>query len=338
MSDSNWEKVKNIFQIALEKPSGFERESYLNEACGEDENLREEVLELLASFDEAEDFLDESPIAEVAETIVAKREGFKLGQNFGRYLIERKLGAGGVGEVYLVRDNELERFAALKILSAQFSENPTHVRRFLQEARAASALNHPNILTIYESGQIDSVRFIAAEFVEGETLRERMRRAPFDLGEIIEIVAQTAAALNAAHAAGIVHRDIKPENIMIRADRLVKVLDFGLAKLVEKESSDSGILKKNEFKTVPGLVMGTVAYMSPEQARGLPTDERTDIWSLGVCLFESVFGVQPFKGDTASDQIAAILRNNPEPQTQNAPHELCRIIEKCLEKQVENRY
>lgn len=338
MSDPKWEKVKNIFQTALEKPSGAAREAYLNEVCGKDENLREEVLELLVSFDEAEDFLDEPPIAEVAETIVGKHEGFKLGQNFGRYLIERKLGAGGVGEVYLVRDNELERFAALKILSAQFSENPTHVRRFLQEARAASALNHPNILTIYESGQIDSVRFIAAEFVEGETLRERMRRAPFDLNEILEIVAQTAAALNAAHAAGIVHRDIKPENIMIRADGLVKVLDFGLAKLVEKESSESGILKKTEFKTVPGLVMGTVAYMSPEQARGLPTDERTDIWSFGVCLSESVFGVQPFSGETASDQIAAILRNNPEPQTQNAPHELCRIIEKCLEKQVENRY
>ena len=336
MSNSHWEKVKDIFQAALEKPSGAERKKYLREVCGNNTDLRSEVDVLLDSFEEADDFLDESPIGVVAETIVGRRESFATGQQFGRYRIERKLGAGGVGEVFLAFDVELERLIALKILSAEFSGNPDHVRRFLQEARAASALNHPNILTIYESGQIENVRFIAAEYVEGETLRERLRRGQLDSDEIFDIFAQTAAALNAAHRAGIVHRDIKPENIMLRADGLAKVLDFGLAKLVEKDSAESRNVKRTEFKTTPGLVMGTVAYMSPEQARGLPTDKRTDIWSVGVCLSETVFGVQPFTGETVSDQIAAILKS--EPQTENAPPELHRIIEKCLEKKVENRY
>ena len=351
MSDSHWEKVKDIFQTALEKPSGEERGRFVREAGAGDANLLDEVLVLLASFEEADDFLNESPISEVAETMVGKREIFIAGQQFGRYCVERKLGAGGAGEVFLARDTELERFVALKILSAEFSGNPDHIRRFLQEARAASALNHPNILTIYESGQIENMRFIAAEFVEGETLRESLRRGQLDSNEIFDIFSQTAAALNAAHCAGIVHRDIKPENIMIRADGLVKVLDFGLAKLLlrrgekekrrkgEKEPISSSPLppfSSSTFLTTPGLVMGTVAYMSPEQARGLPTDERTDVWSFGVCLSETVFGVQPFAGDTISDQIAAILKS--EPQTGNAPLELHRIIEKCLEKKVENRY
>lgn len=368
MSNSHWEKVKDVFQEALEKNSGAEREKYLKEACANDENLLSEVLILLESFEEVDKFLEDSPIGEVAEAIVGKRESFVAGQQFGRYRIEKKLGAGGVGEVFLAFDAELERFVALKILSAEFSGNPDHIRRFLQEARAASALNHPNILTIYESGEIENVRFIAAEFVEGETLRERLRRGQLNSDEIFEIFSQTAVALNAAHHAGIVHRDIKPENIMIRADGLIKVLDFGLAKLLSRKSEEEKRRKGEGEKgrkgenepispspllpfspshlppfsqsqlTTPGLVMGTVAYMSPEQARGLPTDERTDIWSVGVCLSETVFGVQPFSGETVSDQIAAILRSEPEPQTKDTSAELQRIIEKCLEKKVENRY
>ncbi len=338
MSDLRWEKTKDIFQNALEKTSGAARETYLDEACGADADLRGKVQVLLDSFAEAEGFLDESPIAEVADAIVGGRESFTAGQQFGRYRIERKLGAGGAGEVFLARDAELERYVALKILSAEFSGNPDHIRRFLQEARAASALNHPNILTIYESGQIEDVRFIAAEYVEGETLRECLRRKCLDSDEIFDVFSQTAAALNAAHRAGIVHRDIKPENIMIRADGLVKVLDFGLAKLIEKDAGESPNKNYTDFKTTPGLVMGTVAYMSPEQARGLPTDARTDLWSLGVCLSETFFGIQPFTGETVSDRIAAILKSEPEPQTKNAPPELNRIIGKCLEKNVANRY
>ncbi len=341
MCDSRWEKVKEVFQAALERSSGAERERYLSEVCGSDADFRREVLDLLDSFDAADDFLDESPISEVAEAIVGKTENLAAGQQIGRYRIERKLGAGGMGEVYLAHDIELERFVALKILSAAFSNNADRVRRFLQEARAASALNHPNILTIYEIGQSENLRFIVTEYIEGETLRERQRGGePLALHEILDVFGQTAAALNAAHDAGIVHRDIKPENIMLRLDGLVKVLDFGLAKLVENETAkaNSENSKKAQVDTTPGLVMGTVAYMSPEQARGLPTDARTDVWSLGVCLSEIAFGVQPFAGETVSDQIAAILKSEPIFGSQTASPGLRRIVEKCLEKTVEDRY
>lgn len=341
MDDSRWEKVKEVFQAALEQPSGAARERYLTEACGADVDFRREVLDLLDSFEEADDFMDAPPISEVAEAIVGKTGNLAAGQQIGRYRIERKLGAGGMGEVYLAHDIELERFVALKILSAAFSNNADRVRRFVQEARSASALNHPNILTIYEIGQFENLRFIATEYIEGETLRERQRDGdPFKLCEILDVFNQTAAALSVAHAASIVHRDIKPENIMVRRDGLVKVLDFGLAKLVENETAkaDSDNLKKAQVNTIPGLVMGTVAYMSPEQARGFPTDSRTDVWSLGVCLSEMAFGVQPFAGETVSDQIAAILKSEPTFEGESASPGLRRIVEKCLEKTVENRY
>ncbi|MDQ4120919.1 MAG: protein kinase [Acidobacteriota bacterium] len=339
MSDPHWEQIKDVFQAALEKPPS-ERKRFLREACGADECLRNEVLALLDSFEEADDFMDAPPIGVVAEEIVGTAESLAAGQQIGRYRIERKLGAGGMGEVFLARDDELERPVALKILSAAFSGNPDRIRRFVQEAKAVSALNHPNILTIYEIGQFENWRFIATEYIEGETLRDRIRRQALDLNEILDIFGQTAAALEAAHRTGIVHRDIKPENIMLRHDGLVKVLDFGLAKLVEKESAtvDSKILRKGQFNTTPGLVMGTVAYMSPEQARGLETDARTDVWSLGVCLYETLFGVQPFAGDTVSDQIAGILKNEVHLQSEIAPLELQRIVEKCLEKNAEERY
>jgi serine/threonine-protein kinase len=303
-------------------------------------SLRDEVLGLLNSFAEADDFMDAPPIGAVAEEIVGIADSLVAGQQIGRYRIERKLGAGGMGEVFLARDAELERPVALKILSAAFSGNSDRIRRFEQEAKAVSALNHPNILTIYEIGQFENWRFIATEYIEGGTLRDCLRRQPLDLREVLDIFGQTAAALEAAHRGGIVHRDIKPENIMLRTDGLVKVLDFGLAKLVEKESAivDSRVSGKARFNTTPGLVMGTVAYMSPEQARGLATDARTDIWSLGVCLYETLFGVQPFEGDTVSDQIAAILKNEVNLQSENAPPELRRIVEKCLEKNVDDRY
>lgn len=335
MSDSQWEQVKEVFQAALEHSPGAERERYLDEVCGADAEFRAAVLDLLDSFNEADDFLDESPIAEVAEAIVGRQETASVGQQIGRYRIERKLGAGGMGEVFLARDTELERLVALKVLSSAFSGNPDRVRRFVQEARAVSALNHPNILTIHEIGHFENVRFIATEYVEGETLRERQRGdSPLGLNEILEVFIQTAAALSAAHAAKIVHRDIKPENVMIRLDGLVKVLDFGLAKLVENNTKSI----KTRVDTTPGMVMGTVAYMSPEQARGLPTNARTDVWSLGVCLSEIVFGVQPFAGETVSDQIAAILKSEPEFGNKNVSLVLKQIIGKCLEKSVENRY
>src|SRR5260370_26076175 len=238
------------------------------------------------------------------------------GTRLGRYEIRSELGAGGMGEVYLAQDTKLERSVALKILAVDVAVRQDRMRRFVQEAKAASALNHPNIITIYEIEQIDSVNFIATEFIDGETLRQRIKGAPMKLGEVLDVVIQTASALSAAHAAGIVHRDIKPENIMLRRDGIVKVLDFGLAKLTERVSSDSVDTEaptRAAIKTEPGVVMGTVLYMSPEQARGLEVDARSDIWSVGVVIYEMVAGRLPFEGATSSDAIASILAREPLP-------------------------
>src|SRR5258708_3121883 len=207
-----------------------------------------------------------------------------------------------MGEVYLAQDTKLDRKVALKILPAEVAADRGRMSRFVQEAKAASALNHPNIITIYEIEQIDSVNFIATEFIDGETLPERLRNmSPMKLGEILDVAGQTATALSAAHTAKIIHRDIKPENIMLRRDGIVKVLDFGLAKLTERLPPDSiDTEAPTSFKTNPGTVVGTAIYMSPEQARGLQVDARTDIFSLGVVLYEMVAGCLPFDGSTSS--------------------------------------
>src|SRR5258706_12025630 len=225
----------------------------------------------------------------------------------GRYEIRSKIGEGGMGKVYLAQDTKLDRKVALKILPADVAANQDRMHRFVQEAKAASALNHPNILTIYEIEQIDSVNFIANEFIDGETLREQLRSAPMKLGEVLDVTAQIASALSAAHAANIVHRDIKPENIMVRRDGIVKILDFGLAKLAAGESTTVDTQAPTRFHTGPGTVVGTAFYMSPEQARGMPIDARTDIFSLGIVLYEMVTGCLPFEGSTASEVVASIL-------------------------------
>jgi eukaryotic-like serine/threonine-protein kinase len=262
------------------------------------------------------------------------------GAKFGYYEIIRQLGAGGMGEVFLAEDSRLRRKIALKVLPENIARDKDRLRRFEQEAFAASALNHPNILTIYEFGAENGIHFLATEFVEGETLRERQRREPLTLREVLDVAAQVASALNAAHSAGIVHRDIKPENVMIRDDGLVKVLDFGLAKLTEKKTEplDSEGETRAQVKTSPGMVMGTAAYMSPEQARGKETDARSDIWSLGVLLYEMLAGQQPFTGETTTDTLAAILHREPAPLAEKTPPELARIIRKALQKDKDERY
>ena len=253
-----------------------------------------------------------------------------------------------MGEVYLAQDTKLDRKVALKILPANVADDRNRMNRFVQEARAASALNHPNIITIYEIEQADSVSFIATEFIDGETLRQRIRIALLKLGEVLDVAAQIAGALSAAHVAGIVHRDIKPENIMLRHDGIVKVLDFGLAKLSEPlavaggPNVDSEAQTRANIKTDPGVVMGTAVYMSPEQARGLEIDARTDIFSLGVVLYEMVAGRLPFAGSSSSEVIASIL-SEKEPQplarySREVPAELERIVSKALRKDREQRY
>ena len=260
------------------------------------------------------------------------------------YRIEQRLGLGGMGEVYLAYDTRLRRSVALKLLPAKYTADGERVRRFEQEAYAASALNHPNILTVYEIGVEHNTRFIATEHVDGVTLRHKLRGGKMRLDDALDVAQQTAFALTAAHAAGVVHRDIKPANIMIRHDHVVKVLDFGLAKLVEAEqlSNDDPNAQTRAFsKTVPGVVWGTAYYMSPEQARGLETDSRTDVWSLGVVLYEMVAGRVPFEGETASHVTVSLLEHDPAPLTRfapDAPVELQRIVRKCLTKDRDERY
>ncbi|MGB7925918.1 MAG: protein kinase [Pyrinomonadaceae bacterium] len=255
----------------------------------------------------------------------------------------RKLGEGGMGEVYLAQDTRLGRLVALKLLPSKFTEDETRMRRFQQEARAVSSLNHPNILTIYEIGEAEGEQFIAMEFVDGVTLRERMGGARMSLSAVLDISIQVATALSAAHEAGIVHRDIKPENIMIRRDGYVKVLDFGLAKLSESHSmtTDVDAATVPMMETEPGMIIGTYIYMSPEQTRGIPADSRADIWSLGVVLYEMAAGRPPFEGSTKSDMIVSILERDPPPlarYTKDAPAELQRIVIKALTKDRDERY
>ncbi|HEU4875589.1 MAG TPA: tetratricopeptide repeat protein [Pyrinomonadaceae bacterium] len=267
-------------------------------------------------------------------------------RRLGRYEISSLLGRGGMGEVYLAHDTQLNRPAALKIISPGFVRDENQLRRFRQEALATSALNHPNIITIYEIGSEGAVEFIATEFIEGVSLRERLVRGALELHEVLEIGSQIASALAAAHDAGIVHRDIKPDNIMIRRDGYVKVLDFGIAKLNEKHlgrtSNGPQAATKVMIETTPGVIMGTVAYMSPEQARGLAVETSTDIWSTGVVLYEMLTGHLPFEGKTMSDVIVSILEREPPPLTQYAPgipdQALQRIFDKALHKQTDERY
>jgi serine/threonine protein kinase/Tfp pilus assembly protein PilF len=267
----------------------------------------------------------------------------KPGTLISHYQIISPIGAGGMGEVYLANDSELERKVALKVLPADVVSDQQRMSRFVQEAKAASALNHPNIVTIHEIGRADSVRFIVMEFVEGTTLRQLIARGPMKLNEVLEIITQILSALAEAHQAGIVHRDIKPENIMVRNGGLVKLLDFGLAKLTEKPAAaiDTQAPTQAQLKTEAGVVVGTPYYMSPEQLRGLEVDSRTDIWSFGVVAYEMLTGVFPFQGPTPTDVIISIAEKDPPAPARYAPElpaELERIISKTLAKNKEERY
>ncbi|HYE26237.1 MAG TPA: protein kinase [Clostridia bacterium] len=261
---------------------------------------------------------------------------------FGRYEIESVLGVGGMGEVHLAHDTVLRRRVAIKVLTPAAARNPENLRRFEREAHAASSLNHPNILTIYEIGTADDRYFIASEFIEGESLRQHLCNGPLPVRRIVDIAYQVSCAMGAAHSAGIVHRDIKPENIMIRPDHLVKVLDFGLAKLTEPRLPDAdSVTTAGLSSTTPGVLVGTLPYMSPEQVRSQNVDARTDIWSLGVVLYEMVTGRRPFEGETTSDILAAILKSDVPDRAdypQHTPAELIRIITKALQKDADERY
>ena len=345
MTPERWKEVEDVLQGALDRPPQ-ERASFLDQACAGDDELKKEASSLIGAYDEAGDFIEQPAIAQDARLLVGNDPSNDIGRDVGPYTIVERLGSGGMGEVFLARDARLDRLVALKILPDYFVSDDARLRRFQREARAASALNHPNILTIHEVSQGGGIYYFATEFIDGYTIRELITHQELSLEDVLAIAEQIASALAAAHAAGIVHRDIKPENIMRRTDGLVKILDFGIAKLMEQELAEYSAETQPGLKaqTEAGLVMGTVSYMSPEQARGLPVDERTDVWSLGVVLYEMLAHRLPFKGATRMDTMVAILEREPAPlfqssETSRAPfRQLQSIVGKTLRKERSERY
>jgi TolB-like protein len=342
MTPERHQQIGQLFHAALELEPG-QRAAFLAQACAGDESLRREVESLIASHEQAAAFIAAPALAVAAQTLADVPALTLIGQRIGHHQILSLLGAGGMGEVYLAEDQRLRRKVALKLLPARFTQDAERVRRFEQEARAASSLNHPNILTIHDIGQVDGRHYLVTEFIDGQTLRQRMTSARLKLSEGLEVAVQVASALAAAHQAGIVHRDVKPENLMLRGDGYIKVLDFGLAKLTEPPALaiDAQPLTAGGVSTETGVVMGTVHYMSPEQARGQKVDARSDIFSLGTVLYEMITGRAPFEGATSSDVIAALLGKEPLPLTKvlpEVPLELERIVTKALRKDRQERY
>jgi len=344
MTPDRWQTIKEIFNAAVLLPPA-ERAGFLADACGDDEAVRSEVASLLAAHAGDEGFLAVPAFAMGAELLMDLSGGPSAGDQIGPYKILSELGSGGMGDVFLAQDTRLGRNVALKLLPVELARDLQRVRRFEQEARTASALNHPNVCVIHEIGKTsDGRQFIAMEYIDGVTLRIRLGQKQMTLTETLDVGAQVAWALEAAHAAGVVHRDIKPENIMLRRDGYVKVLDFGIAKLNENISQPSALTEAStlgKVHTDPGTRMGTVKYMSPEQLRERPVDERTDIWSLGVVLHEMATGATPFAARTTNETIAAILERQPlsfAVGAEQIPAGFRQIIKKALSKNRRDRY
>ena len=338
MKPERWQKLDELFHLALERQAEA-RSSFVAQATAGDEDLRRELDSMLLHFEQSNSFIETPAYAVAAEEIVQDEPEELIGTTLGPYRILDVLGKGGMGVVYRALDDELQRQVALKFLHTELTSDKSRILRFKQEARAASALNHPNILTVFAIGEIDGRHYISTELVEGETLRELMKSRQLNLSQILSITSQISSALSSAHAAGIMHRDIKPENIMLRPDGYLKVLDFGIAKLIEPSISNSEV--STLINTEQGAIVGTIQYMSPEQARGLAVDARTDIWSLGVVLFEMLVGHPPFEGKTKSDVMVAILEHEP-PALPNldagTSDAIQRIVTKALTKDREDRY
>ncbi|MFN2624115.1 MAG: protein kinase, partial [Chthoniobacterales bacterium] len=330
MRSEHWQKCIDTFNSVLDYAPN-ERATLLEQHCDGDEAVRRDVELLLKYHDQSGAFI-ESPAFEIAPQLFVGDADALLGRQFAHYRIESILGVGGMGVVYLAHDDRLGRKVALKLLPPALTADERQLQKLKQEARTTSALNHPNIVTIHEIGEIDGMHYIASEFIEGNTLRERMAQGRMAPDEALDIVIQLAGALAVAHAAGIVHRDIKPENIMLRHDGYVKILDFGIAKFIQPQSGH-GTQTNTRF-----LILGTARYMSPEQARGVAVDSRTDIWSLGVVLYEMIAARPPFEGDTNTDVMAAVLRSAAPPLDRSTPATVQRIISRTLAKDPNARY
>jgi eukaryotic-like serine/threonine-protein kinase len=339
MTSERWQQVEQLYHAVAERPVD-QRAAFLAEACAGDQVLRRNVAALLKADADAGGFLA-APALEVAAKVTAEQLESLVGQQVSHYEVLSLLGAGGMGEVYLARDQRLDRTVALKILPAHVASDPERTQRFVLEAKAASALNHPNVATIYDIGQADDSNFIAMEYVEGQTLAAEIGGQRPGFNRIVEIGIQVADALSEAHARGITHRDIKPANIMLTPRGQVKVLDFGLAKFTRAEETGVKRSVATLAETAPGLVIGTMQYMSPEQVLGNKVDHRSDVFSLGVVLYEMAAGRPPFAGTTPTDTMGRVLYVEPEPIRQinaEVPAELERIIYRCLEKDPEKRY
>ena len=341
MTPEQLAQLSGLYHAALELEPR-QRDAFLRESCRDEELLRE-VRHLLEANENAGSFLVHPVTDKAADLIATEKESAMIGRQLGHYRIQSHIGAGGMGEVYLATDEKLGRKIALKLLPDEFANDADRLRRFITEAKAASATDHPNIVVIHEIGEADGIHYIAEEFVEGENLRHRIGQGPIPLLEALDIAHQTANALTAAHAVGIVHRDIKPENIMLRPDGFVKLLDFGLAGMNPTEAMAGQLSNAPTLpqQTAPGLILGTVNYMSPEQTRGQKLDARSDLWSLGVVLYEMLTGERPFHGESMPDIFVAILERQPAPLTESLaepPAQLEQLLEKLLAKNREQRY
>ncbi|HEX5886381.1 MAG TPA: protein kinase, partial [Pyrinomonadaceae bacterium] len=337
MNPDRWNRIEDLYYSALELDPG-DREIFLEQQSEGDEGLKDEVLSLLASADRQDSFMEDSAVPLALEVLRSERMGL-VGQTIGRYRIVDVLGHGGMGEVYLAHDPSLNRKVALKLLPATITDNHLRVLRFQQEARAASAIAHPNVAHIYEIGEANGLHYITMEYVKGATLRELLKTKALDEAKVLEITKQVCIALAAAHKAGVIHRDIKPENVVVTDDGHVKVLDFGLAKLIEGVRDEPAFHGTVTVNTQPEMLMGTSQYMSPEQIRRQAIDCRTDLWSLGVVLFELVLHRRPFSGETTSEVMVAILEHQPDSSVSDRlSPELSSVLLKSLRKDPDARY
>jgi eukaryotic-like serine/threonine-protein kinase len=338
MNSDRWNRIEDLYHSALHLDAG-DRETFLEQQSLGDESLKDEVLSLLASADRQDSFMEEPAVPLALEVLRSERTGL-VGETIARYRIVDVLGHGGMGEVYLAHDPSLNRKVALKLLPATITDNRLRVLRFQQEARAASAIAHPNVAHIYEIGEANGLHYITMEYVKGATLRELLKTQALDEAKALEISKQVCSALGAAHKAGVIHRDIKPENIVVTDDGHVKVLDFGLAKLIEGVRDEPEFHGTSTLNTQPELLMGTSHYMSPEQIRRQPVDCRTDLWSLGVVLFELVLNRRPFSGETTSEVIVAILEHDPDSgaTSELLSPQMTAVLLKSLRKDPNARY
>ena len=341
MTPERWRQIEKLYHSTLEREES-QRAAFLKEACGGDDELRREVESLLAHGTRAGNLL-ETPVMEVAAKMFDEGPGKSLmGRRLGNYEIRSLLGVGGMGEVYRAHDSKLGREVALKVLPPAFTHDPERLARFKREARMLASLNHPNIAAIYGFEESGGRHFLVLELVPGQTLAERAAAGPLPVPEALTICGQVAEALEAAHAKAVIHRDLKPANIKVTPEGRVKVLDFGLAKAFAGDGSGSDLSTAPTLITMgtkPGAILGTPAYMSPEQARGKPVDKRTDIWAFGCLLYELLTGKRPFQGETVSDSIAAVLEREPDWQALPAamPQKIRDLLRHCLENDMNRR-